>query len=312
MDSKPTKPDIAEKRLLELDDVFADVINFVLYGGKDVIKADELISRPGSSKYHAATGEMHENMRDVCKEWKKGDVSFCIFGLENQSAICRIMPVRVMGYDYAAYNEQIRELKKKNQADEIEIPFGEELLSKQKLKPVITIVLYFGMDDWDGPLSLHDMLDIPKGYLKYLSDYKINLIKVAFLEPEDISLFRSDFRILADITRCNRLHTNAGLRYNKEEIRHAKELYDALRALVNKTMFRSVDAWFMEHYQGQGGNGMTTYSIFEEEHEKGKAEGITEGMAKQLLSLVSQNIITKETAAAQFGGTFAELEAAAK
>ena len=333
MKQKHTKPDIAEKRLLELDDVFADVINFVLNDGKPVVQPEELISRPSSSKYRTEEGDIHENLRDVCKEWKKGDVRLCILGLENQSYICRTMPVRVLGYDYAAYCEEIKEHKEKNKTDNVQINIGEELLSSQRLKPVITIVLYFGMEDLDGPLSLYDMLDIPEEYKRFVPDYPINLVRVAFLEPEEIKLFKSDFKLLADITRCNRLHINADLRYNKDEIRHAEELYEALKALVNKGIFKSVDDWLTASYIG--GANMTTYSIFEAEHDKGveegkaigkvigkaegraigraigRAEGRNTGKAETLLSLVQQGIITKEIAIAHFGGTFADIEAAA-
>lgn len=45
--------------------------------------------------------------------------------------------------------------------------------------------MYWGADEWDAPLSIHEMLDIqnPK-LLKYIADYKVNLIV-----PRNISDF---------------------------------------------------------------------------------------------------------------------------
>ena len=45
---------------------------------------------------------------------------------------------------------------------------------------MLSLVFYYGEDqDWDGALSLHDMLEFPeelKAYQKYFSDYRINLV----------------------------------------------------------------------------------------------------------------------------------------
>ena len=44
--------------------------------------------------------------------------------------------------------------------------------------PVVTLVLYYGEEDWDGPTCLHDMLDIPEEIKKYINDYQLNIIQV--------------------------------------------------------------------------------------------------------------------------------------
>ena len=49
-----------------------------------------------------------------------------------------------------------------------------------KVKPIITIILYYGSSEWDTNLTLYDMFGIEneeKEILsKYVPDYKINLI----------------------------------------------------------------------------------------------------------------------------------------
>ncbi len=37
-----------------------------------------------------------------------------------------------------------------------------------KFSPVITIVIYYGEEPWDGARSLHEMLNIPNEFKKYV------------------------------------------------------------------------------------------------------------------------------------------------
>lgn len=41
---------------------------------------------------------------------------------------------------------------------------------------MVTLCIYYGEKEWDGPLSLVDMLDIPDKLKFIFSDYKFNLI----------------------------------------------------------------------------------------------------------------------------------------
>ena len=46
-----------------------------------------------------------------------------------------------------------------------------------KFIPVITIVIYYGEKPWDGAVSLHGMLNIPKAMETFVNDYKIHLVE---------------------------------------------------------------------------------------------------------------------------------------
>ena len=64
---------------------------------------------------------------------------------------------------------------------------------------MVTLVLYFGhKTHWNKPLSLKERLDIPPKLEPFVSDYKINLFEIAYLTHEQVKLFHSDFRIVAD------------------------------------------------------------------------------------------------------------------
>ena len=43
---------------------------------------------------------------------------------------------------------------------------------------MVTLCIYYGEKEWDGPLSLVDMLDIPDKLKFIFSDYKFNLIQM--------------------------------------------------------------------------------------------------------------------------------------
>ena len=53
-----------------------------------------------------------------------------------------------------------------------------EELDTDKFLPVITLVLYYGEKDWDGPKSLYDMLVIPDRIKHFVGNYPINIIQM--------------------------------------------------------------------------------------------------------------------------------------
>ena len=106
-----------------------------------------------------------------------------ILRVEGQTMAGCGMPVRMLMYDAIAYARQVKALSKRNRREK-RLRRGAEFLSgikkEDRLIPVLSLVFYYGEDqDWDGALSLHDMLEFPeelKAYQKYFSDYRINLV----------------------------------------------------------------------------------------------------------------------------------------
>ena len=61
--------------------------------------------------------------------------------------------------------------------------------------PVITLVVYFGSDEWDGPMCLHEMLAIQnENLLALVPDYRINLLSPESMSDEDINRFQTSLR----------------------------------------------------------------------------------------------------------------------
>ncbi len=179
--------DITEKTLEAYNDVFSNIINVLLFDGRNVVKEDSLTDANALSQYKADDTKIHEQERDVAKYWNtnEANIHICLYGLENQTAIDVDIPLRIISYDGAAYRAQL--LKKE-----------EKETYRAKLYPVVTLVLYFGEKRWEKPHTLHECLTIPEDLKPYVSDYKVNIFEIAWLEEETVKKFKSDFRIVAD------------------------------------------------------------------------------------------------------------------
>ena len=65
--------DTSEKILESYNDVFSDIVNVLLFNGKQVLSADELEDQAPRS-YYKADGKIREIERDVAKRWKNGNI----------------------------------------------------------------------------------------------------------------------------------------------------------------------------------------------------------------------------------------------
>ena len=91
------------------------------------------------------------------------------------------MPIRVMGYDHYSYNKQYNDRKNYYKTNGISLKddeFISGIRKTDKFLPVITLVLYYGEKDWDGPESLYDMLVIPDRIKSFVGNYPINIIQM--------------------------------------------------------------------------------------------------------------------------------------
>lgn len=213
--------DIVEKHLEEYDDVFADIVNVLLFNGKQLVKENELENGLTKSQYKADLSEIHEQERDVAKFWKNGLIKIAIYGFENQTQIDKDMPFRIIGYDGQSYRSQLL-------ADEN----GKKSSNRY---PVITLILYFGNNHWKGCRSLYDVLNIPKELKPFVSNYNINVFEIAYLSPEQVNMFTSDFKYVADYfvqMRCNKDYIPS-----KETIKHVDAVLKIMSVLTNDTRF---------------------------------------------------------------------------
>ena len=147
-----------------------------------------------------------QKLRDIFKNASikyTGKSYVVLIGVENQSDIHYAIPVKNMFYDVMAYGNQVKETAKKHRKEK-DTATSDEFLSgftkEDKLIPVITITVYLGTKEWDGPRKLSDMFgDVDEELLPSIPDYRINLL--APREITDFTGFRTSIRQLFEVLK---------------------------------------------------------------------------------------------------------------
>ena len=268
--------DITEKMLEKYNDVFADILNVLLFAGGDVVDESALTDALPTSMLKI-DGRVRTQERDIAKYWRKNKINVALFGLENQTVPNKLMPLRVFGYDGAEYVKQSRNEN-----------------SDRAKYPVITLVLYLGYEKrWNYPKRLFDVLDIDKDIRPYVNDFKINLFEIAYLEREKIDLFKSDFRILADY--LYQMRKNRDYIADETNIAHVEELLTLMSAMTGDNRFEET----INDFKGKEKVNMCEVLDRVEARgiEKGRLEGRQEGTINTLISLVKDGILSLDEAA---------------
>ena len=206
--------DKVQRTLESYNDVFADIVNVLLFDGADTVKEDELTDAQPFSYYKMEGKKVHSQERDVSKFWNNGQIRLSMIGLENQMKADKYMPLRVIGYDGAAYRAQLLEK------------------TKNACYPIITLVLYFGTKrHWKNHRNLKDVITVPSELDSFVNDYKINVFELAWLTDEQINSFKSDFREVVLFLKCQR--TGEKFSGSKTKLKHGFEILDLLRVMSN-------------------------------------------------------------------------------
>jgi hypothetical protein len=268
--------DITERLLADHNDVFADIINGLIFKGEQKIRPEDLENRQVRSQYKAAGGRLHQTERDLSKQWSRHDIRLAIFGLENQTNPDRLMPFRAFCYDGDSYKDQIRK--------------------KTKPSPVLTIVLYFGKDHWNAAKSMHEILDIPEGMEDYINDYRVHVFEISWLTDEEIDRFTSDFRIVANFF-ANRRRNKDYVPDDPQHIEHVDEMLKLLSVFTNDDRYEMILADKEEvHNMCEVADRLVNKGI-EQGRKDGRKEGLREGSIKTLFEMIKRKIITIDQAA---------------
>ena len=247
----------------------------MIFAGEQRILPESLENTAVHSQYKADDEKVHELERDVAKYWKDQDVQLAICGIENQSSVEKYMPFRIIGYDGTAYRSQLQDKRK-------------------EILPVMTIVLYFGTEHrWYGKRNIKGLMKIPEGLDDYINDYKMQVFEVALLTEEQISRFRSDFKIVANFFVQKRKNKDY-IPDDPTEIKHIDEVLKLLQVMTGD-----------EHYKEviRKKKGVRSMCDVAERLEKmgiakgieiGKSEGIIEGKMQVYKNLLERGFSEKE------------------
>ena len=250
------KEDTAMKAYMSQNRVFADIFNFYLYQGEQVIVPEqlrEMDSAELSMPYGVdGNGELVQKYRDLLKElavMEDENATYLLLGIENQSHVHYAAPVKNLLYDVLQYAKQVeRAASRHREAKDYKGHNSGEFLSgfykQDKLIPVITLLVFFSPEPWDGPRSLSEMMITknPK-ILSMLPEYRVHLISPSELEEEDFGKFHTTLGdVLEFIKYSNDKEKLVGwLEAKKTELALGRKEVEVLNASVKANLTIEAD-----------------------------------------------------------------------
>lgn len=280
--------DIAEKTFIALNDVFADIINVLIFKGEQVITIDSLEDIAPVSQYKTDDDRLHEQERDALKFWNNHSINLILLGIENQSQPDKDMPFRIISYDGASYHSQLLKQEEKIINGQI------KLVPCKERYPVITIVLYFGSKTWNYPTNLIDSFvpefssnKVTETLKNYISDYRVNLFDIPRLTQKEVRLFKSDFRIVADYFVNS--YNNENYEPDNTIITHVDEFLKLMKVLTGDNRYEELCTSFSESDRR---GGISMCKVLDAREQRGLTKGLAKGDATRLISIVN-NFIKK-------------------
>ena len=277
------RTDTITKSYMRDPEVFADAFNCFMYDGNQVIRPDALheLDTTGLTVLSDDNGRKFgkQTYRDILKcatAKQDGNRAYMILGIENQTGINYAMPVRVMLYDSlqymsqtenAGHKKEISKNKTRLSSDEYISGFRKD----DKVLPVITLVVYFGNKPWDGPKSLHQMIDADDGLKEYIDDYKLKLLEPALMSDDEIGKFRSDLKSVFYFIKYSE---------NKEKLQEIIEGNSEFHRLKRSTAEMINEVTGSKIDMSEEGDEIDMCTAIREMREESRALGIEEGIEK--------------------------------
>lgn len=288
---------------------FADIMNARFFQGREIIKPEELAEADKELLYPwKPKGE--KVLRDNVMKWM-GDTLLAIFVAEHQSEVDYHMVLRIMQQESMEYQRQWRKKRKQHQKEK-DLHTSAEFLSGMKKEdrfcPVLTLVVYYGEEPYDGATSLHELLDWKEQteeMKKYISDYHINVFD--YHKQKKFEEFHTELQVLFEFLRyaSNKKALEKLLAEKKDTYYNVdKETYEMIAVLTNsKEMLE-----YGKRHVGEEENNMcqAITEMIEDGRREGEALGRKEGealgrkaekisVAKNLLDILSDEVIAEKT-----------------
>ena len=206
-------------------------------------------------------------LRDSAKVVEVDDAIYCLFAIEHQSVEDYTMPLRIMEYDVREYLRQVKSNK------------GVQV----RIKPIITIVIYWKADKWNQPVSVKDMFDKntvrwleDNGLGGYIQDYRMHLFEPGTVKEEDLEKFKTELKDVIAYVKYSK-STEALKDYNEK---YKPDLTKSTVTLINElTNSKYV---FIE-----GKERLDMCEAFEGLIEEGRAKGKAEELKEKYKSWVT-------------------------
>lgn len=184
--------DLTAKDLESRPEVFADIINALIYGGEQIVSPEQLQPAPTETLYEGMTGasgkeanqgkcsKLRNQYNDVSKYEMEGRNIKIQYILENESSENSRLILRKAGYEGAVYRNEYEE---------------------KQIYPVMILVLYWGDKKWKPHAELHELFKKKLGSpaaREYVDNIKLHVFPMAHLPKRVRQRFKSDIRIVVD------------------------------------------------------------------------------------------------------------------
>ncbi|MCM1188962.1 MAG: hypothetical protein NC541_06660 [bacterium] len=175
-------------------------------------------------------GKLTHRQRDLIGNAYAWGTGF-LLGLENQEKINLIFPWRLMKLDCLAYRHEIEKACEKNrdtgkrygEEDDFLYRYGKEV----RVKPVLSLMLYWGKKNWKRPLSLREMTEdisaLPPKLQQLAGDYRVSMIHMRQIPEEALQEMDSDLKYVLGIMK----YTRSSRKY-ESYIRENREFFERI------------------------------------------------------------------------------------
>lgn len=302
------KADQLSRKYISRQDVFADIVNTLEYHGDRVILPEMLTDEgSGLSELQIIPGKNHrkketyvERFRDVLKTVHKQPderKKYAVFGAEEYTEVHYGAPVKLMLYDALNYSNQIETIVNRHRIDGERPADSGEFLSgiyrKDKLVPVRTLIVYFNAKDWDGPRTLHDMLDM-NGWSaeekQKIPDYPLLILEPSRLTDEQLDGMQSDLGVVLGFIKysAEQEKLDAYIHQHKEFSAMANESVRLLNEVCSLRL-KHISENINENEKEKGKTDLC--KAIEDMKNTARTEGRTEGELFKVISQICRKLI---------------------
>ena len=294
--------DVVQIKCMSDNGRYADLINGVVFGGRQVVHGDDLSEMDSQTGFWRAfpgkiVRKAGKKYRDLVRKVAMG-VNFTIIGVENQDKVHYLMPLRTMVYDVGEYERQAAAIRKRVKADTsvTDAEFLSGFKKNNRLHPCVTLVVFYGKE-WDGSRDLHgilDFTDIPQEMRGFINNYQIHLLEVRKFQNTDV--FCSDLKQIFDFIRMS--EDKKGLRQlvqgNAAYQSMDEDAYDLAVAYTDASELIAVKEFHRKDGRVNMCKALT--ELIEEGRKEGREEGREQGISGMILDNLEQGVSQDETA----------------
>lgn len=221
--------------------------------------------------------------------------SYVLLGVENQTDVHYAMPVRNAIYDALQYGRQVADIAAEHRQNKKEFSGknnGEYLsgyLKEDHIRPVITLVIHFGAEEWDGPLSLHEMMSTrDMELLSFVENYRIHLIDPAKLTEEQLDQFSTSLKEVMGYIKYSK-NKEQLLKFLQTDTHRSIEMnaVRVIKTITNTPIEVSEEEEEIEMCKA-------IEDLIAESEARGRAEGETRGEAKGMIEICLDMSFSKE------------------